>query len=572
MPKETKRQRLDRLEKELKDDFTSKGWEAHYTDLDNYIHPGSVRLATQTISERNRGSKNRGKIINSSGSMALRTAVSGLMGGITSPARPWKRLTTPDPGLAEFGPVKQWLFTVNKRMDDVFARSNFYYLLPQIYRQLLAFGTSCSMIVKDPIDTIIGHGFPIGSFYLATNNRSKVDTIVRRFAKTVRQVVMDFGQYDIRTGAAKWDNISTTVKNHWDRSDYETLVEVTHVVMPNIDFDRTQSQSKFKRVMSAYYETGRNQGKGSNEVFLRESGFDRFPGLAPRWDLASPDDVLGKSCPGMEALGDVKALQLLEKRKAQAIEKGYNPPLIAPASLRNEKVSSLPSDITYHDIREGFQGLKPIYEIKPDIQGLLLDIEAHQFRISRVFFEDLFLMLTNLDRKQITAFEVAERHEEKLLMLGPVLERVDNELLKPAIDLTFDGMLLDGLIPEPPQEIQDIELKVEYISILAQAQKLVSTSGMDRFFSVIGGLREQNPEVVDKVDYDQGVDEYADMMGIPPTIVVDDATVKRKREIRNKLLAAQAAQQQQAAQAQTAKVQSETDTSGDNALTNAGGA
>jgi len=281
------------------------------------------------------------------------------------------------------------------------------------------------------------------------------------------------------------------------------------------------------------------------------------------------EDVYGTECPGMSTLGDVKALQLMHKRKAQAIEKMVNPPMVGPSSLRTMKASILPGDITYSDEREGQKGFRPAHEVNPRIQELLMDIQDHQNRVRRGFYEDLFLMLSTSDRRQITAREIEERHEEKLLALGPVLEQLNQDLLDPLIDITFNVLVKQGMIPEPPEELQGIDLKVEYISIMAQAQKLAGISGLERFAGMVGQMVQStgDPSILDKVDADQFIDEYGDITGIPPRIIRPDEDVKAIREGRAKAQQAQAATAQAKEVTSSVKDLSQTDMSGDNALT-----
>ena len=269
----------------------------------------------------------------------------------------------------------------------------------------------------------------------------------------------------------------------------------------------------------------------------------------------------------MTCLSDVKALQVMHKRKAQAIEKMVNPPMMGPTSLRNVATSILPGDITYVDEIETQKGFRPVHEVNFQIQPLLMDIQAHQDRINRAFYVDLFLMLYQSDRREITAREIEERHEEKLLALGPVLEQINQDLLDPLIDITFEIMLKQGRIPEPPEELHGEDLKVEYISIMSQAQKLVGLAGVERFSGFASQVASVNPESLDKIDTDQLLDIYGDMTSIPAGIVRSDESVAEIRK--------QRAQQQQAAQqaelakqgAVTANELSNTNLDGDNALT-----
>jgi hypothetical protein len=187
-------------------------------------------------------------------------------------------------------------------------------------------------------------------------------------------------------------------------------------------------------------------------------------------------------------------------------------------------------------------GLRPLYEVRPDIQSNEIKIERVQMAIRRGLYNDLFLMLQQQDtlRKQMTATEVAERHEEKLLMLGPVLERLHGELLDPLIDRTFEIMTRVGMIPPAPPEIQDTELRVEYISLLAQAQKMVALSGLDQLAMAVANMAPVKPEILDPFDEREWLEEYADGLGTPPKILRDKGAAE--------LIQKQRAQQAQQAQ------------------------
>ena len=179
-----------------------------------------------------------------------------------------------------------------------------------------------------------------------------------------------------------------------------------------------------------------------------------------------------------------------------------------------------------------------------------------------------FLMLASENRSGITATEVAELHEEKLLMLGPVLERLHNELLNPLVTLTFEECLEAGILPEPPEELQGVQLNIVFISMLAQAQRAISTNATDRFVLGLLTVAKGKPSVLDKFDEDEWADDYADSLGINPKLIKDSQVVAQVREARAKAEAAAQQQQQMAMAAETAKTLGTTPTGGDpNALT-----
>ena len=168
-------------------------------------------------------------------------------------------------------------------------------------------------------------------------------------------------------------------------------------------------------------------------------------------------------------------------------------------------------------------------------------------------YSNLFLMLANTDKSQMTATEVAERHEEKLVQLGPVLERLHNELLAPLVENTFQRMVSVGMLPPPPEEMQGQDLNVEFISTLAQAQRAVGVNSIDRLVANIGIVAGFKPDVVDKFDADKWVDHYADIMGVDPELIVSDDKVAVVRGQRAKAMADAAKAEQAATEAKAAQ-------------------
>lgn len=525
-----------------------KTFEPHWRELSDFIIPRGSRFLT---SEANRGDRRNTKIVDPTATMANRTLSSGMMSGITSPARPWFKLATPDPEMMDYGPVKLWLETVQNRMNDMFNKSNLYQSLPIIYSSLGTFGTGALAVLEDDEDVIRTMPFPVGSYYIANSPRLSVDTCFRKFSMTVRQLVREFGL----------NNVSSSTKSAFDNGTYEKWVDVVHAVYPNMNRETGKMNAKNKAFRSVYFEVG-----GDNDKVLRESGYDEFPVMAPRWEV-NGEDVYGSSCPGMIALGQVKALQLEQRRKAQQIDKQTNPPMIGPTSLKTQRVSLLPGDITYVDQVTGAEGLRPAYMVNPNLGDLLGDIQDTRQLINSAYFVDLFMMLQNVNTRSMPVEAVIEMKEEKLLMLGPVLERLNDEFLDPLIDRAFSMMARKNMLPPPPDVMQGMPLRIEYISVMAQAQKAIGLSSLERFVGFVGNLASAKPEALDKLDVDQAIDNYAVMSGVSPTVVVPQEQAQQTRNDR-------AQQQQQAMALQTgmaavqgAKTLSEAKTADPNLLT-----
>lgn len=521
------KQQLNKQLSQLKAERLS--FEPHWRELSDFTRPRSTRF---TASEVNRGDRRNSKIIDPAAVMAARTLSSGMMSGITSPARPWFRLATPDRDLMDYGPVKLWLETVEQRMNEVFNRSNLYQSLPLMYEDLGTFATGAMAVVADPQRVIRTVPFPTGSFYIANGADLSVDTAVREFSMTVRQVITEFGM----------DAVSDTVKSQWNSGQYGQWVNVVHAVYPNLDRQTGKMEAKHKAYKSVYYEAN-----STDDKLLRESGYDEFPIMAPRWEV-NGEDVYGSSCPGMVALGSVKALQLLQRRKAQMIDKITNPPLQAPASIKSQRISTIPGGINYLPMADVNNQIKPLFQIPANgTNGLLEDIQDTRQIIDHAYFVDLFRMMQTVNTRSMPVEAVAEMREEKLLMLGPVLQRLDSELLDKLINRTFSVMAENNLLPVPPDEMQGMQLKVEYISVMAQAQKAIGVSSIERFIGFTSGIGQFSPDALDKINVDETIDAYAASIGVPPSVVATNEQVAQIRENRAQQQAM--AQQMQMAQA-----------------------
>lgn len=520
-------------------------WYAHWQELTSYILPRNGRYFRQ---DRDRGYRRHNNIYDSTGTRALRVLGAGMMSGATSPARQWFRLATPDPELNSYDPVKLWLDDVTKRMQRVFQKSNTYNALHQMYEELGTFGTAATILLPDYQSVIHHYPLTCGEYCISTDAKGRVCTLYREFEMTVSQVVKEFGL----------EKCSVSVQNMYRTGNLDQWVPVIHAIEPRADRDIGKRDAKNMPWGSYYFEVGGEEG-----VFLRESGFQYFPALCPRWSVIG-GDIYGNS-PGMEALGDIKQLQHEQLRKAQAIDYQTKPPLQVPASMKNRDVETLPGGVSYYDGQSN--GIKTAFEVNLNLQYLLNDIMDCRERVRGAFYADLFLMLANIPNTRMTATEVAERHEEKLLMLGPVLERLHNELLSPLVDITFTRMVAAGALPPAPQELQGMDLNVEFVSMLAQAQRAIGTNAVDRFVGNLGAIARMKPDILDKFDQDQWADVYADMLGVDPSLIIADKEVALLRDARNQAMAAkeQAAALQQTSQ--SVKNMAQAPTGNQNALT-----
>lgn len=541
----SERERFQRRKTAL---FTERStWEPDYREIRDYLAPFAGRFdGDAKPNDGDKVSRTR-KVHDNKQNRSLRVLGAGMQGGLSSQARPWFKLSSGDKEKDRIYRVKVWLEAVQTKMRAVFSASNTYRSLFQVYIELGAFGTAACVMVEDYEDVIHLMPLTVGEYAIATDGKGRVCTLVRELKMTVAQLVDEFG----------YARCSDHVKNHYDNDNLDLWISLVHVIEPRKVRDTAKMDQRNKRWKSVYFEVGSHCVHHGG--LLREGGFDEFNVLAPRWEVNGSSDVYGTG-PGHEALPAIRELQHSQLRRGQVIDYQIIPPLQIPASLKNVGVNRLPGGETFvPDTKDN--AIKSLYDVKLNTSDLREDIQDVRQQIAQIFFEDLFLMIASEDRSGVTATEIAQKHEEKLLMLGPVTERLQNELFKPLIDFTFARLQKAGALPPPPPELQDQDLKVEYIGLLAQAQKLVGLRNDDRFVATIGAIASgqqasgQPVNAWDVLDADVFLDEYADTLGVEPTKLTSPEVRQALRQGRAQQAAAAqatAAAEQVAGAAQTA--------------------
>ena len=535
----SKLQRLMQLYSALVDDrsFYSDAWVL----LARQFRPTKSRHLESKDIEANK-LHIRTEIPDGTGNLAMRALMGGMHGGMTSPMRPWFRLTLADEKLAKRRRVRDWLDNTEKRITGLFSRSNFYQAIGSIYGELGCFGTA--FMYEHPIMTP-GRGFGLrfdpltaGEFVIATDANSRVDTVGRRMEMTPVQMAETFGL----------EKCSDVVKRAYSMpaQAMTSRYGVIHLVKPRTARKYGKADSANKRWGSYYWEEA-HSGRNHESELLSESGYDEFPGFGPRWDVTA-QDTYGTS-PAMDVLGDSQQLQSYAYTTAVASEKMADPPVAVPSSVKHP--DTLPGGINFVDGAGPGNQIYPIYNLRPDLSGMNLEKEQLRAQIRQGLFYDLFLMISRANRT-MTATEVVERQEEKLIMLGPVLERLHYELFLPLIDLTFYQMLRHDYVDPWPEEIRMVPIKVDFVSLLAQALKLANVDAVNQLMGFVGQFAPVIPEYLDAVDYDESIDFYAESLGTPARILAAREVREKRRKERAAAIQAREAQEQMAAGAQAA--------------------
>lgn len=518
-------------------------WRHHWSEIAEYMLPRRGAFLKNMQEEQGTGEKKDGKIINTMVLRARRIMAAGMLTGLTPPTRSWFRLSLADPELTEYRPVQAWLQDVQHAMQLVLQRSNFYAAVYNLYRELGVFGFNSMLIEEDWKTVIRCRPMTIGEGYITLDSTFRPEGLYRRFWMTIEQIAQQFGE----------EVLSPSKKAFLDNQQFNKQFIVMHAIFPRDDVQRVIGGPTNMEYASVYYLE--DEDADGQWAFLRQSGYVSRPFVSPRWDVVGTETY--GDCPGIETLADVKQLQKMESDKLMALDKEINPPMNAPVQLKGTGGNILPGGVNFVDTQQGQQGFTPAYQVRPNLEAMAFELDRIERRIGNHFFNDLFLAVTRED-KTMTATEVTERMAERLQQLGPALERLQNEMLDPVIDRVFTIMDNMGLIPPPPPEIQGMEYSVEYTSVLAQAQRLSGVAAVEQLVGFAGNLAGAIPEVLDKIDADQAVDEMAEMLGTPVGVVRSDEDVEEIRAAR-----AQQAQQEQAlanaaVMAEGAKTMSET--------------
>lgn len=504
-PRRRKEQRLEQLR------GLRAAWLTRWQECSENIEPKRGAFYETAGSQANRGQARDRKIKDTTGREALRTLQNGLMSGATSPSRPWIRMTVGDEELRSDPEVKLWLSEVTKRVLHVFQKSNAYQVMHNAYGDFGLFGTAGYLVLEDFEDVVRFYPLVIGEFFVGLDDRLAVNCVYRETVMTVGMLVDQFGL------AACSDD----VQRQYKLGRYDTAVDVCHAIERNDRQDRGKVGAEGMPWQDCYWE------KGRGAAFLRHSGYHEFPAVVLRWDVAGIDPY--GTGPGMDALPDMKQLHAQQIWKGKGIAKQVDPPLSAPGTMKStmEGPTSLPGGINYvGDIDVAKGGVRPTYQPNLNLSDLKEDMEETRNSVKRAFFADLFFAISQMEGVQPRGEkEIEERRDEKFVQLGPVLERLHNEGLGPTVMRVYHVMERAGLIPPKPMALENREPEIEFISVLAVAQKALSTVGIERLLQLIGQIFEAFPEAREKVDIFDLIDDYAEFLGVDPRLIVptDDA-------------------------------------------------
>ena len=491
--------RFDRLKS------NRQNWESHWQEVADYMQPRKADV-TKT---RSKGDKRTELIFDSSPLQSVELLAASLHGMLTNPSTPWFSLKFKASELEDEDEAKAWLEDATEVMYTAFNRSNFQQEIFELYHDLITFGTAAMFIEDDDEDVLKFSTRHINEMYISENDKGRIDTIFRKFKLSARAAIQKFG-------ANVSDNIVTI-----NRKDPYEEVEILHAVYPRSDFDPRKQDKENMPFESVYLEAGTGDE-------LSVSGFREFPFVVPRY-LKASHEIYGRS-PAMTALPDVKMLNEMSKTTIKSAQKQVDPPLLVPDDGFILPVRTMPSGLNFY--RAGTRDRIETLNIGANTPlGLNME-EQRRNSIRNAFYVNQLMMQSG---PQMTATEVIQRNEEKMRLLGPVLGRLQSELLKPLIDRAFALILRKNLFRPAPEFLSGKDIEIEYVSPLAKAQKSTELQSIMRGIEILGSLANVAP-VFDHVNMDKLVKHLMDVVGVPQKVLKTDSEVQAER---------QAAQQQQ---------------------------
>ena len=493
-------------------------WETHWQDLSNYVLPNEADFNLS----RSRGDKRTTLVYDSTGIHANEMLAAGLHGMLTNPASNWfsLRIKNNQSNLADNSESKEWLEqTTNAILSEIAAPDvAFPSHIHEYYLSLCSIGTAC-MFVGEPTtrEGISFRAIHIDEIFIAENADGIIDTVFRVFKMTVRQIVQKWGE----------KSLSPRIQRMYEKKEFDKEVELFHCVYPRDDVDKGKKAATMLPVASVYIDE-------RDKHVLAEGGFDEMPYMVSRWAKAV-GEVFGRS-PAMTALPDIKMLQEIMKTTIKAAQKVVDPPLLVPDDGVLGPVRTIPGGLNYYRASSGAR-IEPLltggniglsYEMMNDLRE----------RIRTTFFLD---QLQFQGAPRMTATEVVERTERTLRLLGPTLGRLQSEFLGPMIERIFGVLSRSGRLPEPPESMSEQELKIEYVSPLARAQRQTETQGIMRTLEFIGPIAGMDPQAAQVIKGADTVRHIAELNGVPPMLLKSNDDLMAEMQAQQQ---AQAAQQQ----------------------------
>lgn len=488
-----------------------KNWDAWWDDLYEFCLPMKANVNTKETS----GTKHKlTRVYDNTAIDCVVIFAAGLMGYFTNPATRWCKLRAGEKKLNEIPAVQRFFRDAEDKLFDVLLQSNFYQELAELYADLGVAGSSAFHTDEDEKDHVRYYCRPPKEIYFREDASGRVVEVYRVFEYDALQAYLRFK-----------GNAGKNVVDAYTAGKYSDKFEFVH----NIGMREVYDSSKKDRLNKPVFSIWVNKAEKKK---VDEGGYEEFPTNVVRFRTRS-GEKWGYS-PAMDAEAMIRGAQEIKKTMLRAGAKAVDPALELPHDGYVLPIDLDPGGINYKVRALGTGASQE--RILPIESGVNLPagetmLEKEQAAIRRAFFADLFLLLANRSA-DMTAREVAERVEEKMLILGPAIGRIQTQLLSPTITRTFNILLRRGVFGALPPELNGKKVVPEYVGFLAKAQKAAEANSVIGFLNFGKGLSEIFPEVRDIINGDRTLKYMAEITNIDPNLQNDDKEIKDIRDAR----------------------------------------
>jgi hypothetical protein len=521
-------------------------WETLWQDIGTYVMPRRAPGMNGTVAYPT--TSDASAQFDSTAVRANMTLANGQLAWMSPMESAWFSHEPPDG--VEDDEAKRWLAKVATVNRQKLAGSNFYTSVHEFYLDRGAFGTACLYLEmttkRNGKRKLNATHWPCGSYVIDEDADGEVDTVIRCFKLTARQAVGKFGE----------EKVSPAVlKAYQNPKAWNQQFDFLHAIMPREDAERDKSKRDAQNmpVAAVYVE------KNSNHV-CREGGHTEMPVFVSRYlEWGTGLGGLYGWSPSFVALPEARQLNFLQMWLDAMAERLSDPPWLAPDELEGE-IDANPRGVTYFskDLAASNALPRPMNADVGNLQALLQRVQERQQSVNDAFHVDLFQMFAQI-QKQMTAREVAERSQEKLIQFSPTFARLTTELFNPLLERLFSVGLRESWYGEIPQAlivpISETEAEVpfpeiQYSSRIALALRALPTLGYLRTVDRLGAVSQLAPDVLDNYDFDAAERTAAMIDGVPYEFL-------RPIEQRDEIRAARAEAQAQAQQQQQAMMMAE---------------
>lgn len=492
-------------------------FESMWEDISKFIIPHRGQFSIKNSP----GQKNRGAILDSTGSWASEQLANFLYGALTNPATQWFNLGTYDMDLAKRYDVKQYLTLCTNHMYSILnsPRKKFYDNAHEMYNDVVPFGTGIMLLEDRPGTGASFRSRFLYECYLDEDYDSNVDTCYREFELTLRQIVQQFGE----------DSLPEDLQRVIDKDPGKKLA-VIHGIYPRDTYEKSEDSNNKMPWASKYFlpENG--------DHVLKDGGFRRFPVLAPRWTKRS-DEIYGRG-PGSMALAEVRMIQKMKETTLKGGQKMVDPPLQVPDNTFLSPLNLTPGAINYHNpIFEGAGAKEIITNARPDFGIDLMDRETQA--ILRAFYVDKLSSQKNPNVEQ-TRTEFLGEQQERLILMAPQLGRMHSEFNGQLIEQLYMIERMTGRLPQPPEALRGKPLVVQYKSPLARAQQMQRLQDATGAVQDLSQLAPVFPEILDTIDPDGLAGWIFMARDTPSDVLRPEDQVKQIREQKQEQMQMQA--------------------------------